>query len=339
MCDALVSVEQLPENANNFEFSDQSQSRLTLKTCPSSCPLSAEQCKKFCSTVLPKKHLNFIEQIQNFEIHEDDIWVISYPKCGTTWTQETVWQICNDVDLTSEKSKESLRTRFPFFEMQFRATSITPTDTGPSRIEILQNMARPRFIKSHLPICFLPDQLWSKAAKIIYVAREPKDAAVSYYHHYYNLHTYLGNINDFCEIYLNGMVEYGCYWDHVEQYNLIRHLPNFKFIKYEDMKHDLERTLLDLATFLEKDLPKSKLDQLIQHLQFDKMKNNVGVNYSLQPPPKNHQHSSRERSKVTGYNFLRRGETGSFKDEMPLEFIEKFNQKTKTRFDCYENLY
>ena len=32
-------------------------------------------------------------------MRESDIWVITYPKCGTTWTQEMVWQIANDVDI------------------------------------------------------------------------------------------------------------------------------------------------------------------------------------------------------------------------------------------------
>lgn len=39
----------------------------------------------------------------------------------------------------------------------------------------------PRFIKTHLPISLLPPSLLS-TAKVIYVARDPRDVAVSYYY-------------------------------------------------------------------------------------------------------------------------------------------------------------
>ena len=31
------------------------------------------------------------------KLREDDIWILSYPKCGTTWAIETVWLVMNDV--------------------------------------------------------------------------------------------------------------------------------------------------------------------------------------------------------------------------------------------------
>ena len=49
-------------------------------------------------------------------------------------------------------------------------------------------MARPRMIKSHLPLNLLPDNLL-ETFKVIYVARNMKDAAVSLY---YNLKNILG---------------------------------------------------------------------------------------------------------------------------------------------------
>lgn len=71
--------------------------------------------QKFNHIVLPRAFEKYIEQIWQLQVYEDDIWVITYPKCGTTWTQEAVWQICNGVDIDG-RGKESIRQRFPFLE-------------------------------------------------------------------------------------------------------------------------------------------------------------------------------------------------------------------------------
>lgn len=129
-------------------------------------------------------------------------------------------------------------------------------------------------------------------------------------------------------------VEYGSYWDHVEQYYSIQHLTNLKIIKYEDLKHNLRETLLDLCNFFDKQLSEEKLEHLMNHLQFENMKGNPAVNYQS-----GQKAIQAERSQKTGYTFIRRGDTDSYKTEMPNEYIQRFEQYTKLRFDGIQHLY
>ena len=47
----------------------------------------------------------------------------------------------------------------------------------------IDELPSPRFIKSHLPFANLPSSL-SETCKVVYVARNPKDVAVSWYYHH-----------------------------------------------------------------------------------------------------------------------------------------------------------
>lgn len=42
----------------------------------------------FC--ILPEKMIDVFEKIKAMKVYEDDIWIVTNPKCGTTWTQEMV---------------------------------------------------------------------------------------------------------------------------------------------------------------------------------------------------------------------------------------------------------
>ena len=62
--------------------------------------------------VLPAMFRELGEKIYQMDLRQDDVWVITYPKVGTTWTQEMVWQVAHGFD--PEGGKAKLGQRFPF---------------------------------------------------------------------------------------------------------------------------------------------------------------------------------------------------------------------------------
>ena len=96
---------------------------------------------------LPEPMVKSLKKIKDYTPDKNDVWIISFPKSGTTWLQEIVFLICNDCDFEKAKSK-SIEERVPFIEYPMPG------------IEFIKKMPeRPRLIKTHLPLCLLPDKL------------------------------------------------------------------------------------------------------------------------------------------------------------------------------------
>ena len=61
--------------------------------------------KNFAQSELPKK-------IYNMKVREDDIWIVTYPKCGTTWAQ--VGEACTKIRILKHflyHSKENVQSK------------------------------------------------------------------------------------------------------------------------------------------------------------------------------------------------------------------------------------
>ena len=154
---------------------------------------------------MPRGYLDYERQIKNLEAREDDIWISSFPKCGTTWTQEMVWNIMNGVDIEQAK-KTKLDQRIPFLELcgLFDASVVQAIDEEEKlkqpevfkSVEFVENLptSKRRIIKTHLSHDMLPDQVREQNCKIIYVTRNPRDAVVSFYNHFRVLEGFQGEI-------------------------------------------------------------------------------------------------------------------------------------------------
>lgn len=140
-------------------------------------------------------------------------------------------------------------------------------------LEVTKNMKSPRFIKSHLPIQLLPDQIWTVKPKIIYVKRNCKDSAVSYFHHSALLHGYTGSIEDYMKIFAADYVLYSPFHQHIVDFCLAaKKLDNILVLNFEDMKMDLKSEIRNVAKFLNVEVDDETLEMLRDHLSFKTMK-------------------------------------------------------------------
>jgi hypothetical protein len=54
--------------------------------------------------ILPQKYRDVSEQVKNLEIRDDDVFLCSFPRTGSTWLQEILWLLGNDLDFEKAKN-------------------------------------------------------------------------------------------------------------------------------------------------------------------------------------------------------------------------------------------
>jgi hypothetical protein len=167
--------------------------------------------------------------------HTDDIFVCTYPKCGTTWVQYIVYLLTHAGAPLSRG--ESLAASFPHLEEVGR--------------EVVDALPAPRLIKTHLPREMTP---FDAAARYIYVARNPFDCAVSFYHHTRGFPQHYdfveGSFADFFECFIAGEVDFGDYFDNLLSWHRGIGTKNFMFLTYEQVKADTRSAVLAIGEFL-----------------------------------------------------------------------------------------
>ncbi|XP_031780670.1 sulfotransferase 1C4 [Nasonia vitripennis] len=245
---------------------------------------------------LPAKYAKQCPLYYNFEVKPDDTWIVTFPRSGTTWTQELVWLLSNNLDFATAKSVPLVK-RYPFLEFSMAINDVTSQNIlkenrANSEIQSLvsnveftyetaRSMPSPRFIKTHFPLSLVPNILKSDC-KTIYVARNPKDVAVSYYHFHktVKVYDYGGEFDKFWDYFQNDKTCWGPYWEHIKEAWAQRHNSNLLFLFYEEMTHDLLAVTKKVAKFLGKTYTDEQYKQLVDHLQFSNIKNNKMVNLS-----------------------------------------------------------
>lgn len=322
----------MTEEKLSYENLDSEKHDLLLKQFPTICRTGYIKCN---GCVLPKQFKKFGDLIRTLDIRDDDIWVCTFPKSGSTWSQEVVWCIGHDVDLKAAK-KEDLHSRFPFLEFSSLFDDLETKNENQGvtlppyvldSVKYCTELPSPRFIRTHLPFNLLPEKLQSGStgAKIIHVSRNSKDTCVSFYHHSKLFRGYKGSFEQFAELFLEGNVTYGPFFNHMGGYWNQRNNANLLFLKYEEMKKDLKSVVFKIADFIGKSISDDDVEKLLDHSSFSCMKKNPAVNNeSLTEIFK----KKKVMEDLEG-NFMRKGEVGDWKGMIDTVLCERFEKWEK----------
>ncbi|XP_065865420.1 cytosolic sulfotransferase 15-like isoform X1 [Euphorbia lathyris] len=184
-----------------------------------------------------------------FQAQDTDLIIASNPKSGTTWLKALMFSIVNRTRYTP--SNTPLLTSNPHDLVPFLDAHLYAENQVPD----LTIFPSPRLFSTHLPCSGLPESVKQSKCPIVYICRNPFDSAVSLWHHYHEMGLYNNgemSMEDFFDVYFEGVSWYGPYWDHVLGYwkESLEKPNKVLFLKYEDMKKDIVSCLKRIAEFI-----------------------------------------------------------------------------------------
>jgi len=191
-----------------------------------------------------------------FQTRPTDIFIATFPKCGTTWMQ----QIVHGLRTGGSMDFDDISLVVPFFEM----APLLGSDPD------MPQVAEPRAFKTHLRRDVAP-----KGGRYICVLRDPGDALVSWYHYVNGVLVERDAIaiDDFARgVFLSAPGgPWGRYWDHLRSWWPLHEREEALFVCFEQMKQDLADVVARVARFMGLDADGAFLELVARQASFEYM--------------------------------------------------------------------
>jgi len=191
---------------------------------------------------------------RNFAVYPDDTFIVSYPRSGNTWTRFLIANLL-----------------YPDKKVSFANIEKLIPDTSSQSNLALKRTPRPRIIKTH-------EYFDHRYPKTIYIVRDPRDVAVSYYDFQrkyrqidddYPLDSY---VDDFISGRLNS-ADWGTWSENVASWLYTRgQRRNFLLLRYEEMIQDTVGQLARIAVFLRVEADSARLTRAVELSSADRMR-------------------------------------------------------------------
>lgn len=184
-----------------------------------------------------ENHEEEFRSIPNWKARDDDVMICVYPKSGTHWAYEILSMLLSQKAERVETFKQSGMLDF-ISQEQFNS------------------MPSPRVLNTHSLFSQLPVDFRNRKCKIVHIIRNPKDVAVSFFHHHVGLKPYEfdGNWESYLPRFMKGDVDYNSWFDYTNDWEkTIIDNPDYPIhiMYYEDMVENIHAEIFKLANFLE----------------------------------------------------------------------------------------
>lgn len=250
--------------------------------------------KRVANKILRSNRSMDSDIVPSLKILPNDVFIISYPKSGNTWLRFLVANYMSNNQCTFENSH--------FF--------IPDIHYNPEYVEKLPQTGV-RFIKSH-------SAYTSTYPKVVYVARDGRDVAVSYYFYLKKFRNISEEISfhEFLEKFNQGALDNFSSWgEHVVGWLSCQSPDNLLLIKYDDMKQDTLGCLKRVLSFSNIDFDMQKAKAAVEASSFKNMQ---------KQEDSQKENIERFKSSNTGIRFVRKGKTGEWKNFFTAEAEKKF---------------
>nr|KYP44090.1 Sulfotransferase 17 [Cajanus cajan] len=140
-------------------------------------------------------------------------------------------------------------------------------------------MTEPRHFSTHTPLTSLPMSIIESSCRIIYICRNPFDTFVSAWTYFNKIRPRFLALEEAFEMYCNGISSFGPWWSHMLGYwkESIARPNKVLFLKYEDLKEDVNFHVKSIAEFLGCPFTKEEesdgmIESIMKLCSFEKMK-------------------------------------------------------------------